>query len=328
LFSAAVDSLQVEQRQYELLELLMAEPWSGAPDISSSSQQDDSSSSKDCALLVFLRCLLQKNRDALRDVPPPGLSEPTVLMSTFFVLLRMLQPVLTAARDSGTGPLASFPAAEMFAGTGFAAEALAVYDAPRLGGVVSHLAREHQLSDQERQPIRVHAADISSSITATSELQQNNQQHMPQQPTMQQQQLQQQLQWRRQEGPMGHGSMAGRGALQDAWVPELLNGCLLLYCWRVGFNYRMIQSLSSSVASSSNTLDELDRMIASYSEAGESVQVWDRGDVYGHMLLMGVRGKLHQHKRISTSASAQAAVEGVNIVRKCGALDSNVGHSV
>lgn len=148
--------LQVEQRQYELLELLLATPWSDdAPGSSASSTSSSASTSSSCALLVFLRFLLQKNMYSLRDVSPPGLSEPTVLMSAFFGLLQMLQPALQAACDSGSGPLAAFPAAELFAGVGPAAEAEPVFNMPRLGGVVTHLAREHAVSAAERQPVAV-----------------------------------------------------------------------------------------------------------------------------------------------------------------------------
>eukprot|EP00775_Hariotina_reticulata_P010985 gene10985-11140_t len=209
-FPAVVEGLLARKAPSpkDLQQLLPHVWWRGCRDETASQERMRASIS------IITTTMAKKNRDALRDVPPPGLSEPTVLMSTFFVLLRMLQPALTAARDSGTGPLASFPAAQMFAGTGFAAETAAVFDAPRLGG-------------------------------------------------------------------------------GDAWVPELLNCCLLLYCWRVGFNYKMIQSLSSSVASSSSTLDELDRMIASYNEAGESVQAltWVSGTrkVYYDELVRDVR---------------------------------------
>lgn len=44
-------------------------------------------------------------------------------------------------------------------------------------------------------------------------------------------------------------------------MPELLNSCLLLYAWRVGFNYKIIFNLSSTVISSSSALEDLDRMI-------------------------------------------------------------------
>jgi Kip1 ubiquitination-promoting complex protein 1 len=217
---------KVEQCQFELMELLLATPYQQSS--SSSSAADDG----DCALLVFLRFLLQKNRSALRDVPPPGLSEPTVIMSTFFGLLRLLQPALRAAQEQGTGPLAAFPAAELLAGSGPSAEAEPVFDVPRLGGTIRHLAREHPTSDLDKQPVQV----------------------------LQQQQY-------------GSSSCTEPPVLKDAWVPELLNSCMLLYAWRVGFSYKMIHSLSSSVASSSATLDELDRMIAASSEAGDALQV-------------------------------------------------------
>lgn len=217
---------KVEQCQAELMELLLATPFQQSSSSSGSAATDDD----DCALLVFLRFLLQKNRSALRDVPPPGLSEPTVIMSTFFGLLQLLQPALRAAQEQGSGPLAAFPAAELLAGSGPSAEAQPVFDVPRLGGTISHLAREHPTSQLEQQPVQV----------------------------LQQQQL-------------GSSSGAAEATLlKDAWVPELLNSCMLLYAWRVGFSYKMIHSLSSSVASSSATLDELDRMIA---ESAEALQV-------------------------------------------------------
>jgi hypothetical protein len=154
----------VEQRQYELLELLLATPWSqddsggtggSSGGGSSATGSTSGSGGGDCALLVFLRFLLQKNMYALRDVAPPGLSEPTVLMSTFFGLLRLLQPALQAAcsGSAGSGPLAAFPAAQLFTRVGPAAEAEPVFNMPRLGGVVTHLAREHPITDAEQQPV-------------------------------------------------------------------------------------------------------------------------------------------------------------------------------
>lgn len=52
-------------------------------------------------------------------------------------------------------------------------------------------------------------------------------------------------------------------------MPELLNSCLLLYAWRVGFNYKMMHNVSTTVANSSAALTDLDRMIA----ANEGPQV-------------------------------------------------------
>lgn len=147
-----------------MLELLLATPWpddartssaSSASSTVSSAPGSAAGGSSSCALLVFLRFLLQKNMYALRDVPPPGLSEPTVLMSAFFGLLQLLQPALQAACEGNTGPLAAFPAAELFAGVGPAAEAEPVFNMPRLGGVVTHLAREHPVGALEKHPVEV-----------------------------------------------------------------------------------------------------------------------------------------------------------------------------
>jgi len=183
-------AVQVEQRQYELLELLLATPWPDSTRNSSSSSTTDSSTSSSsssccCALLVFLRFLLQKNMYALRDVPPPGLSEPTVLMSAFFALLQMLQPALQAACDSSSGssgsggssgPLAAFPVGELFAGVGAAAEAEPVFNMPRLGGVVTHLAREHPITEGERRPVVVGVIEQQQGQAVLLQQQQQGQQ--------------------------------------------------------------------------------------------------------------------------------------------------------
>ncbi len=72
----------------------------------------------------------------MRDVQPPQLSDHTTLMSTFYVLLRLLQPALEAAAvaavgDPAPGGLALFPAAALFGRVG-ASEV--VVDLPRCGG--------------------------------------------------------------------------------------------------------------------------------------------------------------------------------------------------
>jgi len=211
-------------------------------------------------------------------MPPPGLSDPTVLMGTFFGLLRLLQPALAAARAPGAGPLAAFPAAGLFgaAGGAAAAEAEPVFDAPRLG-IVSHLAREHLLSQLQQQPVTVAAPHLprgaggSSSGGAAAGASAAAAADAPHGPAAEQQcgaAVQQQQAQQASPLQQAASGCAAPPALADAWVPELLNACLLLYCWRVGFNYKMMHSLSSSVASSLHTLDELDRIIAPYTDGG------------------------------------------------------------
>lgn len=55
-----VRAQQVEVKQYELMCCLLGNPGAGNP--------------REDALVEFLRYLVQKNREATRDIPPPGLS--------------------------------------------------------------------------------------------------------------------------------------------------------------------------------------------------------------------------------------------------------------
>ncbi len=61
--SFALCPLQVEGQQVALLQLLAGRH---APGLTGTSRS--------CALMAFMRNVLQRNRGCLRDVPPPGLS--------------------------------------------------------------------------------------------------------------------------------------------------------------------------------------------------------------------------------------------------------------
>jgi hypothetical protein len=228
-------TLQVEQRQYELALLLLVTPFQEELPSGNSGSAGKGSSSDDgdnCALLVFLRTLLLRNRAALRDVPPPGLSDPTVLMSAFFCVLRLLTPALEDAMMRQSGPLAAFPAARLLASTGTSAaeDAPPLDDAPRLGGVLSHLAREHPLQGPELQPLGPPALPAAA--------------------------------------VGGTPAAAWPAGLQAAWVPELLCVASLLYSWRVGHSLRMVSSLAASVDASSAALAQLEHMAAAAGDAG------------------------------------------------------------
>ncbi|KAL6749414.1 hypothetical protein V8C86DRAFT_3032013, partial [Haematococcus lacustris] len=112
-FAAAL--AKVEEQQARLLGLLAGRVAQG---LDPGGRED--------ALLTFLRGLLLKNRDALRDVPPPGLSDPTLLIAVFFALLRLLRPVLPAMN--------TFPAGDLFVKNTWRGESDLVNDLPRLGG--------------------------------------------------------------------------------------------------------------------------------------------------------------------------------------------------
>ena len=59
--------------------------------------------------------LVRKNKGADRNIPPPGLSDPSVMSSAFILLLQLLQPYMEG-RPGHEGSLSSFPAGAMFLG--------------------------------------------------------------------------------------------------------------------------------------------------------------------------------------------------------------------
>jgi hypothetical protein len=63
-------------------------------------------------LLAFVRHMLAKNRDIAAHSRPPGLSDPTVLTSAYFLLVGLVQPYLDGAREAPS--LGSFPAGPLF----------------------------------------------------------------------------------------------------------------------------------------------------------------------------------------------------------------------
>jgi len=92
-------------------------------------------------LSSFLSWLIAKNAGARRNVPPPGLSPGSVLVSTFFALLRMLRPFLDAVHLGGDG--FCFPSMAMLchAGLSVGPQGRSIGDEPRLGGTWTHLIK-------------------------------------------------------------------------------------------------------------------------------------------------------------------------------------------
>jgi len=100
--------------------------------------------------IEFLAHLLRRNRGSMRNIPPPGTSDNSVLVSTYFALLRMLRPRI----EHLEGDLAKFPAVVLFEGAGArvtnstgsdafsdAAAAAIADEHPRLGGSFGHLQK-------------------------------------------------------------------------------------------------------------------------------------------------------------------------------------------
>ena len=104
--------------------------------------------SKD-AFKRFVRAILKKNRGALRNVQPPGLSDNSVLTSLYYVLLRLVRPLLKAdsTNDSGEGGSGDGVLKRLLPATAFSKLFLErdepdhFIDASRLGGTFSHLKK-------------------------------------------------------------------------------------------------------------------------------------------------------------------------------------------
>lgn len=94
----------------------------------------------------FLAHLVQKNRGATRNITPPGLSDNSVLASTYFVLLRLLGPYM----ERTSGAMLVYPAEAIFRGHA------RTLDLPRLGGIQSHLQKNVVVTpEDEAQSIAV-----------------------------------------------------------------------------------------------------------------------------------------------------------------------------
>jgi hypothetical protein len=105
----------------------------------------------------FLAFLIDKNRGATRNVPPPGLSDPTALVSTLYAMLRLLAPQLREVHEGGAG--FSWPTVGFFLGLPGTETDDPYHDTSRLGGTLSHLAREHfPDATADLRPVEVPAA--------------------------------------------------------------------------------------------------------------------------------------------------------------------------
>eukprot|EP00884_Botryococcus_braunii_P014434 jgi/Botrbrau1/22992/Bobra.0030s0056.1 len=97
----------------------------------------------------FLSYLVKKNQGAVRNILPPGLSNNSTMLATFFVTLRLLQPHLKEA-SCPSSLLGTFPAGQLFLQgvrpPGHPAPPMLMPDryhgAQRLGGTIGHLAKE------------------------------------------------------------------------------------------------------------------------------------------------------------------------------------------
>ncbi|CAI0554663.1 unnamed protein product [Linum tenue] len=105
---------------------------------------------------TFLQNLLLKNRGADRNVPPPGVSSNSVLVSLYTVILHLLSEGFvmrggTNGHNIGflhRGGDQSFPVELFLKNDSYRT------DISRLGGSFSHLSKSHPITDQEDEVIR------------------------------------------------------------------------------------------------------------------------------------------------------------------------------
>lgn len=95
-------------------------------------------------LARYLQYLAAKNAGASRNIPPPGLSPGSAMVSTFFAMLRLLRPFLTKTHIWGQG--FEFPAMALVSHAGMYKS---VVQASRLGGTFSHLIKEALPENEE-----------------------------------------------------------------------------------------------------------------------------------------------------------------------------------
>ncbi|KAG2499059.1 hypothetical protein HYH03_003244 [Edaphochlamys debaryana] len=232
---------RVEEQQYELLCCLLGCP--GADP-------------REDALVEFLRFLVHKNRGATRDIPPPGLSDSTVLISAYFVLVRMLRAALPHTQ--------SFPAGALLVKTAMKADLEPVNGLVRLGGIVTHLCRESPVTaPTELAPLPVEPPPRPSTAASAAPA----------------------------AGPSGPAAAGAYGWSCSSYSPaaptapplappaateadaavvercrrrpllaaELLEQAMTLYAYKVGASVKMSHNLSHLLASSLAGLEEVER---------------------------------------------------------------------
>ncbi|BBN14829.1 Kip1 ubiquitination-promoting complex protein 1 [Marchantia polymorpha subsp. ruderalis] len=124
----------------------------------------------------FLRNLICKNSGANRNMPPPGLSDNSVLVSAYYVLLRFLSEGLEGHKNGDTGDAgkeqqdmcAGFlhrPEKRKFPVSLFLKENGYSYDFARLGGTFSHLSKTLPVSSEDYAEVEWEESDMDDGGT-------------------------------------------------------------------------------------------------------------------------------------------------------------------
>lgn len=134
---------KLEDHQYSLCCLLLgveAQLVKGKPGVPDGFEQQAEKAKMSNVFAYFLCYLCAKNKGAMRNIKPPGLSDNSVLLSTFYALLRMLHPHLAASPLTESG-LSTFPAMEIFLRGSTEGDSSMYAGLPRVGGNLSFLLK-------------------------------------------------------------------------------------------------------------------------------------------------------------------------------------------
>ena len=104
-------------------------------------------------LRCFLQYLIDRNHGMMRNVPPPGLSPPSVLVSAYWAGVRLARRQLEVVHVAGAG--FEWDPATWLQGRPLSQGDDPYFDEARLGGTLSHLAREHPPGPAERAQLPV-----------------------------------------------------------------------------------------------------------------------------------------------------------------------------
>lgn len=231
----------------------------------------------DNPLVIFIRHVLQRNKGIMQRIPPPGLSDATVLTTTFFLLLRLLQPYVEGERKSFS--MTHFPAAAMFV-LGHVADAMQVahdvamgrnppkpnrdhpmYELLRVGGLITHLQREVPVPTKEL------ARLVEVQLPRP---QKEPKQAQPRKGTSQEDETERLINWPTarmheykplsdtpQPNPRPATAQIKLPDLPDDHLPELVNAVLMLYGWRISGSLQSGQNMAAVMGVNLEGLNEV-----------------------------------------------------------------------
>lgn len=176
----------------------------------------------------FVRRLLSKNRWAVRNVQPPGLSDNSVLVSTYFVILDMLKPFLLTTTEERR------PTA--FPSTMFLRNDNEYFDLGRLGGTYNHVRTEFPVENTDNDKNVILTSEMSVDITSNDSTTQSFSRN--------------------------HSIAVDNPSTANLLLVDLLDMLVLLFHFGVAPNFKLANHQLQAQVHAINELDNTDRRIA------------------------------------------------------------------